>query len=172
MDNRLSLKPAKIADAERIACMSRDLIEQGLGWSWTPLRVKAQIQSQETVVLTARIRGEVVGFAIMEFQEEDAHLTLLAVSRPYQRRGIGHRLVRWLEESAQIAGISAIHVELRAGNLGAHSFYRSLGYREVGLFPGYYRTQESAIRMTHQIRAQRWSEFANKHRLNLRFLST
>jgi [ribosomal protein S18]-alanine N-acetyltransferase len=171
MNDTVILQLARLEDAERIARMSRDLIEEGLDWSWVPARVRARIQARETVVLTARAAGPVVGFAIMEFLEEDAHLALLAVSRRYQRCGIGHRLVRWLEKSADVAGISAIHLELRAGNLAAHAFYRSLGYREVGLLPRYYGAQEAAIRMMRQLRALRWSEF-NKRRLTPPFLSS
>ncbi|MGH8607349.1 MAG: GNAT family N-acetyltransferase [Gammaproteobacteria bacterium] len=172
MNNTLKLRLANPEDAERIARMSRDLIEEGLGWSWIPARVESRIQARETLVLTAKVPGALVGFAIMEFLEEDAHLALLAVSPPYQRCGIGHRLVRWLEKSAEVAGISAIHLELRAGNLAAHAFYRSLGYREVGLLPRYYRAQEAAIRMMRQLRALRWSEFSNKQRLTPPFLSS
>ncbi|MGH6635343.1 MAG: GNAT family N-acetyltransferase [Gammaproteobacteria bacterium] len=172
MNDTVTLRLAKPEDAERIARMSRDLIEEGLGWSWIPDRVKNRIRARETLVLTARAAGPLVGFAIMEFLEEDAHLALLAVSSRYQRCGIGHRLVRWLEKSAEVAGISVIHLEVRAGNLAAHAFYRSLGYREVGLLPRYYGAQEAAIRMMRQLRVLRWSEFSNKQRLTPPFLSS
>lgn len=172
MNDTVTLRLARPEDAERIARMSRDFIEEGLGWAWTPSRVKNRIQARESLVLTARATGPIVGFAIMEFLEEDAHLALLAVSPPYQRCGIGHRLVRWLEKSAEVAGISVIHLEVRAGNLAAHSFYRSLGYREVGLLPRYYRAQEAAIRMMRQLRALRWSELSNKQRLTPPFFSS
>lgn len=172
MNDTVTLRLAKPEDAERIACMSRDLIEEGLDWSWIPDRVKNRIRARETLVLTARAADPLVGFAIMEFLEEDAHLALLAVSPRYQRCGIGHRLVRWLEKSAEVAGISVIHLEVRAGNLAAHAFYRSLGYREVGLLPRYYDAQEAAIRMMRQLRALRWSEFSNKQRLTPPFLSS
>ncbi|MDQ3565414.1 MAG: hypothetical protein M3436_15230 [Pseudomonadota bacterium] len=33
--------------------MSRDLVEVGLGWSWTPDRVSRSIQCPDTVVLSA-----------------------------------------------------------------------------------------------------------------------
>ena len=41
------------------------------------------------------------------------HLSLLAVSPTYQRRGIARRLIAWLLDSATVAGTSSIHVELR-----------------------------------------------------------
>ena len=48
---------ATAADAVPIARMSRDLIEQGLGWSWTPLRVARSIADRAIDVLLPRDAG-------------------------------------------------------------------------------------------------------------------
>ncbi|MGH8533223.1 MAG: GNAT family N-acetyltransferase [Gammaproteobacteria bacterium] len=158
MTEHLELRLARLSDAKRIATMSRELIEHGLGWSWTPDRVANHIRRPDTVVLAAKALGGLVGFAIMYFGEEDAHLNLLAVSPLHRRTGIGRRLMRWLERSAGFAGICAIHVEVRASNRSAQSFYRSLGYRPVGLWAGYYCGREAAVRMSRTLRSVRWSE--------------
>lgn len=158
MPDKVRLELAKVADANRIATMSRNLIEAGLGWSWTPGRVARQIRCPDTVVLTARTNQCLIGFAIMHFRHEDAYLNLLAVRPPHQNAGIGRRLVRWLEKSAEVAGISTIHLEVRAKNQSARAFYRALGYRDTSLAPGYYRGLEAAIRMAHHIRETRWSQ--------------
>jgi len=143
---------ARLADAKTIASMSRELIEAGLDWRWTPLRVAAQIRCRETVVLCARLPGRLAGFAIMHFQLETAHLNLLAVRPDCQRLGIGRRLVEWLEQSALVAGIITIQLELRANNSGAHAFYQALGYRDGERIPGYYDGRETAVRMLRDIR--------------------
>jgi len=141
------LQLAARADAERIASMSRDLIETGLGWSWTPARVTRSIECADTVVLVARAPQAVAGFAIMDFGAEEAHLNLLAVDSTWQQNGLGKRLVQWLEESALVAGISVVYLEVRATNKGGQTFYERLGYRHVTRVAGYYCGRESAIRM-------------------------
>lgn len=156
---QVELKLARRGDARGIALMSRDLIEAGLGWSWTPERVTRQIRGADAVVLTARMGRRLLGFAIMHFREEDAYLNLLAVRPTHRRAGIGRRLIRWLEDSASVAGISAIHLEVRANNRGARAFYAKLGYEEAATVPGYYRGRETAIRMRRRLRTTRWSEF-------------
>ena len=158
MTEHVELGLARLSDAKRIATMSRELIEHGLGWSWTPDRVANHIRRPDTVVLAAKALGSLVGFAIMYFGEEDAHLNLFGVSPLHRRTGIGRRLMRWLERSADFAGICAIHVEVRASNRSAQSFYRSLGYRPVGLWAGYYCGRETAVRMSRTLRSVRWSE--------------
>jgi ribosomal protein S18 acetylase RimI-like enzyme len=140
------------ADALTIARMSRDLIETGLGWSWTAARVLRSIRDIDAIVLVARAGGRILGFAIMDFGDEAAHLSLLAVDPSHRREGIGSRLFGWLKESALTAGIAVIKLELRAGNLEAQHFYRSLAFEEIGWTAGYYRRRETALRMALRLR--------------------
>ncbi|HKQ25641.1 MAG TPA: GNAT family N-acetyltransferase [Burkholderiales bacterium] len=146
--------PAVLADAVAVAEMSRDLIETGLGWSWSRYRVTRAISDPETLALTARHRGSLVGFGIMEFGDEKAHLSLLAVKPGYQREGIGTRVFEWLKLSALTAGIAIVKLELRANNVVAQNFYRSLGFEEAGWAVGYYRGRETALRMALHLRRQ------------------
>jgi ribosomal-protein-alanine N-acetyltransferase len=148
----ITLRPGRPEDAARIAAMSRDLIETGLGWSWGPDRVARSIANKDTSTLLACERERVVAFAIMYFGEEHAHLNLLAVRPSHQRLGIGKHMIAWLVESAYSAGIATIHLELRAANYTARSFYRSLGFTESAYIPGYYRGREMALRMVRVLR--------------------
>jgi ribosomal protein S18 acetylase RimI-like enzyme len=95
---------------------------------------------------------QLVGFAIMQFFDEHAHLNLLAVEPAYRRFGIGRQLIEWLEETARVGGIFLVNLEVRAGNTGAQAFYRTLGYREAKYISGYYSGCEAAVRMTHDLR--------------------
>lgn len=147
----LTLRLAAPADAAPIAVMSRELIEAGLPWTWTPERVARNLAHPETLVLTARDGAALAGFAVMQFGEERAHLSLLAVRTDCQRRGIGRSLLRWLTESALTAGLTSVHLELRESNLGARRFYIKQGYTETLRIPGYYRGVETAVRMLRPI---------------------
>ncbi len=147
----LELKLARRADARRIALMSRDLVEAGLPWSWTPQRVAHAIREPETAVLTAWTQGRLAGFAIMQFSAERAHLNLLAVDPVHRRLGLGRRLLAWLEKTARTGGLSCISLEVRATNGSAQAFYRRLGYRAIASIPGYYAGRETAIRMRRDL---------------------
>ena len=149
----ITVRLALPADAQRIALMSRDLIEYGLGWSWQADRVLRMIRRADVSTVVAVDGGKIVGFAIMQFGDEHAHLTLLAVSPTHQRQGVGQRLVEWLVESAYVAGIAVIHLELRTTNAGARRFYRSLGFNEGAFVPGYYNGRETALRMLRELRS-------------------
>jgi ribosomal-protein-alanine N-acetyltransferase len=152
----IQLRLARPADAAAIAEMSRDLIEHGLGWTWTRARVERSIAAASTVVLVAEERqpaaGRLAGFAIMYFGDDQGHLSLLAVRPDRQRAGIGRHLVGWLEESALVAGIGTIRLELRASNRAARRFYERLGFAEIARVAAYYGGVEDAVRMAREIR--------------------
>jgi ribosomal protein S18 acetylase RimI-like enzyme len=161
----ITIRPAEPRDAQAIGTMSRDFIESGLGWKYDAARVLRAMRDRETLAVVAcesakaaaGARGAVAGFAIMEFGDERAHLVLLAVRPSHRRLGIGQRLLDWLLESARIAGMASIHLELRAANDAARRFYRAMGFYETVLVPGYYRSgegrKEGALRMLRVLRS-------------------
>ena len=145
------LRLARVKDAPAIARLSRDLIEYGLRWRWTPARVSASIHASNVNVLVGCVGEKIVGFAIMRYGDDDAHLDLLAVNPAFQRTGIGCALIRWLEKCAVVAGIFNVELEVRANNDGALRFYENMGYRALRRLEGYYQGQEAAVRMGHDL---------------------
>jgi ribosomal-protein-alanine N-acetyltransferase len=146
------LEFANRGDAPAIAGMSRDLIETGLGWEYREDRIARLIGDPEATAVVARAGSRIAGFALMSFGVERAHLVLLAVRPAHQRRGLGRSLLDWQVESAKVAGMISIHVELRASNGAARALYASCGFAESLRVPRYYRGKETAIRMLRVLR--------------------
>lgn len=138
---------AQPSDALEIAQLSRDSIERGLSWRWTEWRVRRSIRDEATNVVVARRRGVLLGFAIMQYGDNEAHIALFAVRGTERRKGVGSALLAWLEATAGVAGIRAVRLEARAGNVAAKSFYLRHGFVEAGTSPGYYEDVEDAVRM-------------------------
>jgi ribosomal-protein-alanine N-acetyltransferase len=138
-------------DARRIAMMSRDLIEQGLAWRWTPPRILRVMRDPAINVAIAREKGELAGFAIMQYKDDEAHLLLLAVDARQRRKGIGSALMGWLEATALTAGTGCIYLEARAANAEARAFYRNLGYIEITTVPELYSNTEDGVRIAKDL---------------------
>ena len=151
MSDRPVLRLALRADAAGIATLSRDRIEHGLGWSWTAPRVLHSIADPAANVVIAQGNGRMLGFGIMKYHDDEAHLLLLAVRAQAGRRGIGSALVAWLEQSARIAGIGQVYLEARLTNGAARAFYARLGYREIQTLPGYYQGVEACVRLAKDL---------------------
>lgn len=178
-----SIEPAMPGDAVAMAALSRDLIETGLSWQYRAWRMEAFMRHADYVALVARSARmtpphgaahrspqeagalgrpggphgsrEVVGFAVMQFLAERAHLTLLAVAPAWQRRHVGNMLLEWLLDSARVAGSATVHVELREGNRAAYAFYRRAQFAPTLRVEGYYQGRESAVRMLRMLRDPR-----------------
>ena len=149
--NVIDISPGRIGEAKQMAIMSRDLVEAGLGWSWQRQRIVGMMLHPDCVVLAARQDSVLAGFAVMEFHRMHAHLNLLAVEPSHRRLGVADQLLVWLTESARVAGLAHIVLEVRENNEGAMMFYRQAGYVIDGTIRGYYQGRENAIRMVHEL---------------------
>jgi ribosomal-protein-alanine N-acetyltransferase len=146
-----SVELARPADAFRIAAMSRDYIEHGLGWKWTAARVLKCIRDVSTNVIVIRDGSGLAGFAIMKYDDDEAHLLLFAVDAQRRRRGVGSSLLRWLEATAVVAGIGVVYLEARLRNAPARAFYARHGYSEVARVPKMYRGVEDGVRIAKDL---------------------
>jgi len=151
MASPFHIRLASATDAQPIACMSRDCVEVGLGWSWRPARVQRSIADASTNVVVCRDASGLAGFAIMHYGEEEAHLLLLAVDARRRRRGVGSALLAWLEATARTAGLGVIRLEARCTNGAAAAFYGKLGYRPVARVQGWYRGVEDGVRFAKDL---------------------
>lgn len=148
-----SIRLATPRDASDIAALSRDAIEHGLGWSYTPDRVLAAILSRTTNVAVVRADAGLLAAGVMQYGETTAHLVLLGVQRAHRRRGLGRDLLAWLEACALTAGLRAIHVEVRDDNPNAIAFYQAQGFLYRDRITNYYRGVLDAVRLAKPLGA-------------------
>lgn len=153
MATTATLRLARAADAAAMARMSRDRVEAGLTWSYTPPRMAALLADPEVSSVVARGPAGLQGFALMHLGDDAAHLLLLAVDLTVQRRGIGRRLLQWQIDSARAAGAARVTLELRADNEVGYGFYRQAGFVPTGRVDGYYDGVVAARRMALALRA-------------------
>jgi len=90
-------------------------------------------------------RGErVVGFCVLMFAPDVAHLLLIAVRPDEQRKGVGYQLLRHCEARALARGLPAVLLEVRPSNRSAVAFYINRGFRQMGTRKGYYPKDRNA----------------------------
>jgi GNAT superfamily N-acetyltransferase len=91
------------------------------------------------VLLLAECEGRVQGLVAMETLYSVAHgselarITALVVDPACERKGVGRRLLREVEQRARQAGIARIEVTSNARRSAAHAFYRGCGYADGSL---------------------------------------
>lgn len=103
----------------------------------------------------ACLDGRILGFALMMFAPDVAHLLLIAVRPDAQRSGVGHGLLRHCEGQALARGLPAMILEARPSNARALSFYRNRGFSQIGVRKDYYpaerNTREDALVMEKKL---------------------
>lgn len=103
---------------------------------------KIKNQSND-VVLTAKIQGEIVGFAKIEihqdiFEECKPYATIwsVRVKKEYRRNKIGTKLFKEIERLAKQRNCDFMCLMAEKENKIANDFYQSLGYESVN---GYFK---------------------------------
>ena len=146
----MALPPIRLAtrdDVRAIAALSRTEIEHGLPWRWRPPRVQRAVADARTNVCVAVNGDALLGFGIMIYADDTAHLSLLAVNADARRQGVGTALLQWLEQVARVAGTLRVRLEARHDNAGALAFYRRHAYAQTGTVPGMYLGVADGVRL-------------------------
>ncbi|MHB8437760.1 MAG: ribosomal protein S18-alanine N-acetyltransferase [Acidimicrobiales bacterium] len=90
----------------------------------------------------------VVGYCGLMRVEDEGHITTLTVDPAWHRRGIGALLLLDHAHASRQAGITAMTLEVRAGNDAAQQLYARFGFVPVGVRRNYYaETGEDALIM-------------------------
>jgi len=98
----------------------------------------ASLSGREGVFL-AEVDNRVVGFQSLDlwakYTDSFDHVGVMGtiILPAWRRQGIGHRLAEHVLDFARANGYEKIVVYVRAGNVGAQAFYRSLGFVPKGV---------------------------------------
>lgn len=110
------------------------------------------LRQRNCIGMVAEQGEKVVGFMVYEMHPDRLHLLDFAVHPDHRRAGVGSQMV------AKLAGKLAAHrrtrltLDVRETNLDAQLFFRSQGFRAVGLKRAFYEDlDEDAIRMQHKL---------------------
>lgn len=80
----------------------------------------------------AEVNQEVAGFVVFYDRDDHVHLENVAVSPRHQGQGIGRALVKFVEQSAQARGMTAVELYTNVKMAGNLTLYPALGYAEIG----------------------------------------
>lgn len=79
-----------------------------------------------------------IGFVMGQLAADEAEILSIGVTGPWQRKGIGQRLLEGLARAAKRAEATRLFLDVAVDNDGAMSLYNKAGFLGVGLRRGYY----------------------------------
>jgi ribosomal protein S18 acetylase RimI-like enzyme len=100
------------------------------------------VQSARAATWIAEEDGQMAGFAIVDWTEDDnettAYIQTVEVSPEARCRGVGRELLSRIENSARLVGARSIWLHVEEGNAPAIRLYETQGYRCEGREEDYY----------------------------------
>jgi ribosomal-protein-alanine N-acetyltransferase len=112
---------------------------------------------------------EIIGFVGFWVMADEAHITAIAVSEEYQRRGIGEVLMTAVIAMARKFGARIVTLEVRVSNTGAQSLYSRYGFAKVGVRKHYYtdNREDAFIMSTENIDTASYKALCGELKTNL-----
>jgi ribosomal-protein-alanine N-acetyltransferase len=96
--------------------------------------------------------GEVVAYMVYNLHKSQIELLNFAVDPDFTRRGAGRQLVDKLIGKLASQRRTCIVGMVRERNVPAQMFFKAMGFRWIGTWPGYYdETEESAYQMRYSL---------------------
>ncbi len=116
---------------------------------WSREAFLPELRDPSCFWLAVLTEDDLAGYAGMRTVLDEGYISNIAVAPVLRRQGVGQSLVEALIREGERRQLSFLTLEVRMGNAPARRLYERMGFREVGVRPGYYeKPREDALLMT------------------------
>jgi ribosomal protein S18 acetylase RimI-like enzyme len=133
--------PAGLRDLRQVVRVEKECFRDD---AWPLVDILSVLIFPGIIRLKAMVDDQVVGFASAEVRSGVGWITTIGVVPAFRRRGIARVLLAACEE--QLA-TPRIRLCVRRSNYAAQVLYQQQEYRQVDIWPRYYRGNEDALVM-------------------------
>ena len=81
---------------------------------------------------------QVIAYSILSIAADEAHILTVVVAPEHQGKGVGRMMMTFMMDVARTRFVDKVFLEVRPSNERAIALYTSMGFKEVGVRPGYY----------------------------------
>jgi ribosomal-protein-alanine N-acetyltransferase len=130
------LRTVTLEDLDTIAAIER--ASHARPWPREILRAGVSLKGSRAYVVAPTTGARPVAFLIARVLHDEVHVIDVATEPAHRATGYATRLLEWLASEARAAGVRVLRLEVRRSNAAAMGLYQSVGFRVVGVRPGYY----------------------------------
>ena len=144
---KVVIRPTVAADLDAIVAVEQECYPQP--WTWS--QFVQELSNPVATILVAEIAGEIVGYICYWMIVGEMQVLNIATSPQARRNGIAAQLLTYAFSLCSAGELSAVWLEVRAGNYGAIALYQRHGFIINGKRKKYYRDGEDALLMVKEI---------------------
>ena len=143
----MSLQLANYKDLKQIVKIEKDTNEH----PWSLKNFKSSLDAGNSSLVLKK-ENIILGYAFFSIAATDSHLLNIAVSRNYQGKGYGRKILEKVILQSSVLGATVIFLEVRISNHRAINFYEKFGFKRDAIRYEYYEgtPKEDALLMSKQ----------------------
>jgi ribosomal-protein-alanine N-acetyltransferase len=110
------------------------------------------LRHKNCIGMVAESDGEVVAYMVYQLFKSRIDILNFAVAPEFSRRGVGRQMAEKLIGKLASQRRTCLIAMVRERNLSAQLFFKAMGFRWIGTWPGYYEeSDEAAYQMRYTL---------------------
>ena len=147
----MNLKTIQLGIFHLNSCLDLDKIALKGLWSKSQWEKELTDPKRICIGVIEVEKKKILGLCSAWLIVDELHITCIAVHPIYQRKGLGKLLILDLIKRSNTLITSQIYLEVKDTNEPAKAFYKSMGFKNVGNRPNFYKDGNDALLFTKQL---------------------
>ena len=146
------IEPLQLDEIDEVVAIEKTIYD----FPWTAGNFRDSLRAGYSCWCYRSPENELVGYGVLMFGVDEAHLLNLSVAGQHQRMGHGSRLLEHFIRVSRNHAAKLMFLEVRPSNAGARALYARRHFKHVGTRRGYYpsfRGREDALVLSLSLNA-------------------
>ena len=143
----MDLQLASFGDLDKISKIEKETNE----YPWSLNNFKSSLNAGNSSIVL-KDKKNIIGYAFFSVIGADSHLLNITVSKDFQGRGYGKKILDKVLFQSKVLGATVIFLEVRVSNYKAIDFYEKFGFKKDAVRYNYYdgSPREDALLISKQ----------------------
>ena len=143
----MDLQLASFSDLDQISTIEKETNE----YPWSSNNFQSSMEAGNSSIVLKN-KKNILGYAFFSVIGTDSHLLNITVSKNYQGRGYGKKILEKVLFQSKVLGATIVFLEVRVSNSRAIDFYEKFGFKRDAIRYNYCdgSPKEDALLMSKQ----------------------
>ena len=143
----MNLQLASFGDLDKISTIENETNK----YPWSLNNFKSSLEAGNSSIVL-KDKKNILGYAFFSVIGTDSHLLNITISKNYQGRGYGKKILEKVLFQSKVLGATIVFLEVRVSNHKAIDFYKKFGFKRDAIRYNYYdgNPREDGLLMSKQ----------------------